>query len=131
MTIRKFSEGQYIYSTGEVATICRVACRTVSKWIDSGRLEGYKLPGSSVRRVKEDSLIKFMREFGLAIPTELAPSAALIPRKFPKDSFVFFKDGSNWCCVRPDHVNLQESNAGFGISLYEAQQDLIQREAKQ
>ena len=35
-----------VLTTGEVAEICKVAPRTVSKWFDSGELEGYRISGS-------------------------------------------------------------------------------------
>src|SRR5262249_14744586 len=33
-----------VFTTGQVAKICKVAPRTVSKWFDSGRLRGYRIP---------------------------------------------------------------------------------------
>jgi excisionase family DNA binding protein len=54
-----------VLTTGEVASICKVAARTVSKWIDTGRLEGYRIPGSRDRRVTRESLESFIRENGL------------------------------------------------------------------
>ena len=54
-----------VLTTGEVAAICKVAARTVSKWIDTGRLEGYRIPGSRDRRVTRDALDRFIRENGL------------------------------------------------------------------
>src|ERR687886_569888 len=32
-----------VFTTGQVAKICKVAPRTVSKWFDSGRLRGYRI----------------------------------------------------------------------------------------
>ena len=32
-----------VFTTGQVAKICKVAPRTVSKWFDSGRLRGTDL----------------------------------------------------------------------------------------
>ena len=60
-----------IYTTGEVAKICKVAPRTVSKWFDAGKLKGYKLPGAGDRRVQKDNLINFLTEYKFPIPTEL------------------------------------------------------------
>lgn len=48
-------------TTGEVARICRVAPRTVTKWFDSGKLRGYRIPGSRDRRIPRRQLIAFMR----------------------------------------------------------------------
>ncbi|MEM6749905.1 MAG: response regulator [Planctomycetota bacterium] len=50
-----------ILTTGEVAKICNVAPRTVSKWFDSGQLKGYRIPGSKDRRIPLSSLVKFMK----------------------------------------------------------------------
>lgn len=49
-----------VFTTGMVAKLCRVAPRTVSKWFDSGRLKGYRIPGSNDRRISRQDLIKFM-----------------------------------------------------------------------
>lgn len=50
-----------VLTTGDVARICNVAPRTVSKWFDSGRLPGYRIPGSKDRRIPIDQLIRFMK----------------------------------------------------------------------
>ena len=50
-----------ILTTGEVAKICNVAPRTVSKWFDSGQLRGYRIPGSKDRRIPLNSLVRFMK----------------------------------------------------------------------
>ena len=54
-----------VLTTGEVAKICNVASRTVSKWFDSGQLRGYRIPGSKDRRIPVSSLIKFMKSHGI------------------------------------------------------------------
>lgn len=51
-----------ILTTGEVAKICNVAPRTVSKWFDSGQLRGYRIPGSKDRRIPLHALIRFMKQ---------------------------------------------------------------------
>ena len=51
-----------VFTTGQVAKICKVAPRTVSKWFDSGRLRGYRIPGSQDRRIPRDQLIRFLKE---------------------------------------------------------------------
>ena len=50
-----------VLTTGEVAKICNVASRTVSKWFDSGQLSGYRIPGSKDRRIPVANLLSFMR----------------------------------------------------------------------
>ncbi|MFN0133567.1 MAG: response regulator [Phycisphaerales bacterium] len=54
-----------VLTTGEVAKICQVAPRTVSKWFDSGALKGYRIPGSKDRRIPVAELIRFMRAHGM------------------------------------------------------------------
>ncbi len=54
-----------VLTTGEVARICNVAPRTVSKWFDSGQLKGYRIPGSKDRRIPVANLIQFMKSHGI------------------------------------------------------------------
>lgn len=53
------------YTTEEAAKFCGVAPRTIAKWFDTGRLRGYRVPGTQDRRVPHDSLLRFMNEHGL------------------------------------------------------------------
>jgi excisionase family DNA binding protein len=57
-----------VLTTGQVAQICNVAPRTVTKWFDSGQLKGYRIPGSRDRRIPTTELIRFMKAHN--IPTE-------------------------------------------------------------
>lgn len=57
-----------ILTTGEVARICNVAPRTVTKWFDSGQLRGYRIPGSRDRRIPAGELMRFMKVHNM--PTE-------------------------------------------------------------
>ena len=54
-----------VFTTGEVAKICNVAARTVSKWFDSGQLHGYRIPGSKDRRIPVANLMQFMKAHGI------------------------------------------------------------------
>ncbi len=68
-----------VLTTGQVAKICNVAPRTVSKWFDSGQLRGYRIPGSKDRRIPAEQLLRFMKNHG--IPTtglELGTTGVLI-----------------------------------------------------
>ena len=56
-----------VLTTGQVAKICNVAPRTVSKWFDSGQLRGYRIPGSRDRRIPLDQLVRFMRVHGIPL----------------------------------------------------------------
>jgi len=56
-----------VLTTGEVAKLCNVAPRTVSKWFDSGKLRGYRIPGSKDRRIPLQQLVRFMRAHGIPL----------------------------------------------------------------
>jgi excisionase family DNA binding protein len=51
-----------LFTTGEAAEICRVSQQTIIRCFDSGRLEGFRVPGSRFRRIPRPSLIKFMKD---------------------------------------------------------------------
>lgn len=63
------AKGKNVLTTGDVAKICNVAPRTVSKWFDSGQLKGYRIPGSKDRRIPLNELLRFMRANNM--PTEV------------------------------------------------------------
>ena len=56
-----------LFTTGEAAEICRVSQQTIIRCFDSGRLKGFRVPGSRFRRIPRDSLLKFMKENGIPI----------------------------------------------------------------
>jgi excisionase family DNA binding protein len=56
-----------VLTTGDVAKLCNVAPRTVSKWFDSGALKGYRIPGSRDRRIPTSELLKFMKAHGIPL----------------------------------------------------------------
>ena len=56
-----------VLTTGQVAKICNVAPRTVSKWFDSGQLRGYRIPGSKDRRIPLSQLIRFMKAHNIPL----------------------------------------------------------------
>jgi len=56
-----------VLTTGQVARICHVAPRTVSKWFDSGKLRGYRIPGSRDRRIPKAQLRAFMEAYEMPL----------------------------------------------------------------
>jgi excisionase family DNA binding protein len=60
-----------VYTTGEVAEFCGVNFRTVIRWMERGKLGGYKLPGRGDHRVPEADLLKFLKANHLPVPAEL------------------------------------------------------------
>ena len=54
-----------VFTTGEAAEICKVSQQTIIRCFDSGRLKGFRVPGSRFRRIPRDALIAFMRDNGI------------------------------------------------------------------
>jgi len=50
-----------VFTTGEVAQICKVSQQTVIRCFDSGRLQGFRVPGSRFRRIPRNALVAFMK----------------------------------------------------------------------
>jgi len=51
-----------LLTTGEAAGLCGVSQQTIIRCFDSGRIEGFRIPGSRFRRIPRHNLIKFMKE---------------------------------------------------------------------
>ena len=49
-----------VFSTGEAAEVCNVSQQTIIRCFDSGRLQGFRVPGSKFRRIPRAELIRFM-----------------------------------------------------------------------
>lgn len=56
-----------LYTTGEAAEVCNLSQQTIIRCFDSGRLEGFRIPGSKFRRIPHESLLKFMKQNGIPL----------------------------------------------------------------
>ena len=76
-----------VLTTGEVARVCRVAPRTVSKWFDTGKLRGYRIPGSRDRRIPLQQLVAFMRAHDIPLDglNQGACRVLVLSSSFPAD----------------------------------------------
>jgi two-component system, OmpR family, response regulator len=61
-----------VFTTGEVAEICKVSQQTIIRCFDSGKLQGFRVPGSKFRRIPREALMEFMKEN--EIPLDLLDS---------------------------------------------------------
>ena len=61
-----------VFTTGEAAEICKVSQQTIIRCFDSGRLQGFRVPGSKFRRIPRTELLRFMRAND--IPTDVLES---------------------------------------------------------
>jgi two-component system, OmpR family, response regulator len=57
---RALAEKQ-VLTTGDAAELCNVSQQTIIRCFDSGRLTGFRVPGSRFRRIPRTELIRFMR----------------------------------------------------------------------
>jgi excisionase family DNA binding protein len=57
---------------GEAAEICKVSQQTIIRCFDSGRLQGFRVPGSKFRRIPRAELLRFMKAND--IPTDALES---------------------------------------------------------
>ena len=53
---------KHVFTTGEAAEICKISQQTIIRCFDSGRLGGFRVPGSRFRRIPRDELVRFMRQ---------------------------------------------------------------------
>lgn len=51
-----------VFTTGEAARLCKVSQQTIIRCFDSGRLNGFRVPGSRFRRIPREELLRFMQE---------------------------------------------------------------------
>lgn len=58
-----------VFTTGEAAEVCKISQQTIIRCFDSGRLKGFRVPGSKFRRIPRDELKRFMHEN--QIPTDM------------------------------------------------------------
>ena len=68
-------------TSGEIASYCDVNLRTVIRWIESGKLKGFKLPGRGNNRVLVEDFVEFLERHDMPIPDALrgvASSSILI-----------------------------------------------------
>ncbi len=61
-----------VFTTGEAAEICKVSQQTIIRCFDSGRLNGFRVPGSRFRRIPRIELLRFMKAND--IPTDALES---------------------------------------------------------
>src|SRR4030042_1595109 len=58
-----------LVTTGEAAEVCKVSQQTIIRCFDSGRLKGFRVPGSKFRRIPRQSLVKFMKDNNIPLDT--------------------------------------------------------------
>lgn len=52
-----------VFTISEVAKLTGTTPRNASRWFDTGRLRGYRIPGKEDRRVPKERLLEFVRDY--------------------------------------------------------------------
>lgn len=102
-----------IFTTGEAAQVCKVSQQTIIRCFDSGRLSGFRVPGSRFRRIPRDELIRFMKAND--IPTEMiesGPRRVLVVDDDPK-IVELFED----VFQRDDRFELATAQTGYDAGM--------------
>jgi len=60
-----------VFSTGEAAKVCGLSLQTIIRCFDTGKLRGFRVPGSRFRRIPRDSLVDFMRSNNIPLDSLL------------------------------------------------------------
>lgn len=60
-----------VLTTGEAAKYCGVHFRTVTRWIRSGHLKAFQLPGRGDSRIFVSDFVAFLRTHNIEVPDEL------------------------------------------------------------
>jgi len=63
-------ENKHVFTTGEVADLLHIHQTTVIDWAKKGFVKSYRTPGGH-RRIQRESLLVFLHEHKMPIPTEL------------------------------------------------------------
>lgn len=102
-----------IFTTGEAADVCKVSQQTIIRCFDSGRLGGFRVPGSKFRRIPRADLIKFMRDN--EIPTDILEAGPKRVLVVDDDSHIveMFKD----LLSREQGIEVRTASTGYDAGL--------------
>ncbi len=102
-----------IFTTGEAADVCKVSQQTIIRCFDSGRLGGFRVPGSKFRRIPRADLIKFMKDND--IPTDILEAGPKRVLVVDDDSHIveMFKD----LLGRESDIEVRTASTGYDAGL--------------
>jgi len=112
-----------LFTTGEAAEVCKVSQQTIIRCFDSGRLKGFRVPGSRFRRIPRPNLIEFMKENDIPLDTlESDKKKVLIV-----DDDVEIVELITDVLARDGRFDIKAAASGYeaGISTQQFQPDLI------
>lgn len=112
-----------VFTTGEAAEICKVSQQTIIRCFDSGRLKGFRVPGSRFRRIPREALIQFMKDNGIPPDALESGKAKILVVDDDPEIVELFVDVLN----RDGRFEVKTASTGYdaGIMTHEFGPDLI------
>ena len=112
-----------LFTTGEAAEVCRVSQQTIIRCFDTGRLEGFRVPGSKFRRIPRVSLLKFLKDNNIPLDNlESGKKKVLVV-----DDDVEIVELITEVLTRDSRFELRSASSGYeaGIATQQFRPDLI------
>ncbi|HSI32251.1 MAG: response regulator [Phycisphaerae bacterium] len=112
-----------VYTTGEAAEVCKVSQQTIIRCFDSGRLKGFRVPGSRFRRIPREALIAFMKENSIPVDALDNGKKKILVVDDDPEIVELFVD----VLERDGRFDVKTASSGYdaGIQTHEFQPDLI------
>jgi excisionase family DNA binding protein len=112
-----------LYTTGEAAEVCKVSQQTIIRCFDSGRLQGFRIPGSKFRRIPRQNLVKFMKENDIPLDNLESGKKKILVVDDDAEIVELIVD----VLVRDGRFDIKTASSGYeaGISTQQFRPDLI------
>jgi len=112
-----------LFTTGEAAEICNLSQQTIIRCFDSGRLRGFRIPGSKFRKIPRDSLVKFMKENSIPMQNIQSGKKRLLIVDDDAEIVELMED----VLVRDGRFEVKSASTGYdaGITTQQFRPDLI------
>jgi PleD family two-component response regulator len=119
----KRSRMKKVFTTGDVARICRATINTVVKWFDNGELNGYRIPSSRARRIPKRDLLSFMKEHNFPMDEVASDKTRILVVDSDKKVRALFRKAFS----NKDNYILEYATSGFeaGLKAAETMPDVI------
>ncbi len=112
-----------LFTTGEAAEVCKVSQQTIIRCFDSGRLQGFRIPGSKFRRIPRQNLVKFMKENNIPLDNLESGKRKILVVDDDTEIVELIVD----VLVRDGRFEIKTASSGYeaGISTEQFRPDLI------
>jgi excisionase family DNA binding protein len=112
-----------LFTTGEAADVCKVSQQTIIRCFDSGRLNGFRIPGSKFRRIPRQHLIRFMKENNIPLDNIESGKKKILIVDDDAEIVELMVD----VLIRDGRFDIKTASSGYeaGISTQQFRPDLI------